>query len=274
MHLFAGTSAGGMIAALYSAGLSASDMEREALRLTDPRRLVSLLERALPRRGLMKVQRVTEYLSQWLGELDFHELRFPLSLVAVDLNSAQKVVISEGNVLDGVRATMALPGVFPPVKRDDQLLVDGALLDNLPGDVVRQMGADIVIAVDISTDEQVVEFYLSELRRRPLIPEALTSLLEVIWRSMLVITNEINNYCLQESPPDLLITPDIPPEVTTISGFDRVDEIIAAGERATEEALPQLRELLRAKQGVLASIAAWLGTKLRSGRAADAPPAP
>jgi len=247
IHLLAGTSMGGFIAAAYAAGLSASDLEEEAMRMSNPRQLIALLDRGLPRRGLLAGRKVMDYLAQWVGEVTFDQLRLPLALVAVDLNEGEKVVLREGSVVEAVRATIALPGLFAPVERGEQLLVDGGLLDNLPADVARQMGADVVVAVDVSTDERTVAFFAGELHRRRLVPEGLVNMFEVLWRSVTVMMGEINRYRLAEARPDVLIRPPIPPGVTVLTGLTRAAEIIAAGERAAEEALPRLRELLKSK---------------------------
>ncbi len=244
IHFLAGTSMGGVIAAGYAAGLSAHDLEEEALKMSSPRRLITLLDRSAPSRGLLQGQKVMEYLSQVLGEIAFDELRVPLALVAVDLNGEQKVVLRQGRVLDSVRATIAFPGVFAPVERDGQLLVDGGLLDNLPADVVRQMGADVVVAVDVSTGKESVTFFADRLYRRRFMPLGLVGIVEVLLRSLAVMMNEIERRCLEEASTDLLIRPTIPSEITAFTGFTRAGEIIACGEQAAEQSLPHLQGIL------------------------------
>ncbi len=240
----AGTSAGGLIGALYAAGISPQQIEAEALRMASPRRLLPFFNRALPFRGILSAQRVTEYLESFLDDLTFDQLRIPLAVVAVDLNSGQKVVLNEGRVVDAVRATTALPGLLSPVQREGQLLVDGGLLDNLPADVVRQMGAERVVAVDISTDETSLVSLTEELKRRPFVPESLAEMADVLWRSVAVMMRDVNRRSLEEAHPDLLIRPAIPTGVTVLTGLTRAAEVIAAGEEAARAALPRLKELL------------------------------
>jgi len=244
IDLLAGTSMGGIVAALYATGLSAREMQEVARRISSPRQLLTLVDRSLPRRGLLQGRKVVEYLAQWLGELTFDQLKIPLALVAADLNACQKVVLQEGSVLDAVRATIALPGLLAPLEREGQLLVDGGLMDNLPVDIVRQMGADVVIAVDIATDQAAVILFAEELHRHPLVPNGLVDTLEVLWRSVDYLTREVNRRVLEECPPDLLISPKIPAGVTAITGFTRAAETIAAGEKAAIDALPKIRALL------------------------------
>ena len=244
IDLVTGTSMGGVIAAIYATGASAREMEEAALHLSSPRHLLTLVDRTLPRRGLLQGHKVMDYLAQWLGEMTFDQLEIPLALVAVDLNSSQKVILQEGPVLDAVRATIALPGLLAPLERDEQLLVDGGLMDNLPVDIVRQMGASVVMAVDIATDQEAVILLAEELHRRRFMPDGIVSLMEVLWRSVEFLTREVNRRVEEEFPPDLLIRPSIPVGVTALTGFTRAAETIAAGEKAALEVLPEIRALL------------------------------
>jgi len=240
----AGTSMGGVIAAGYAAGLEPEFMEQEALRMGNLRRLLALADPSLPRRGLFKGQKVRQYLVGLLGDRTFDDLRLPLALVAVNLNTGQEVYLTQGQVVDAVRATTALPGVFRPVEWDGQLLVDGGLLDNLPADAARHMGADVVIAVDVSSDDRVVSHLTQTLHRYRYISNGLVDTVEVLWRSLGVMMAEIGRRRLAEAHPEVIIRPAIPPDVTVLTGFPRAAEIIAAGEEAAIEALPHVRALL------------------------------
>ena len=239
----AGTSMGGVIAAGYAAGLGVDFMEQEALHMGSFRRLLPLTDLSPLRRGLFEGRKVREYLVGHLGDRTFDDLRLPLALVAVDLNSGREVHLTQGPVVDGVRATTALPGVFTPVERDGQLLVDGGLLNNLPADAVRRMGADVVIAVDISSDGQVVSHLAQALHRHRYVPNGLVDTIEILWRSLGVMMAEISRRRLAEAHPEVIIRPAIPPDVTVLTGFPRAAEIIAAGEKAAQEALPRIRAM-------------------------------
>lgn len=247
IECLAGTSMGGIVGAVYAAGLSAEAIEAEALRMSRTRQLITLVDRSVLRRGLLSGQKVMDYLARWLGEMTFDDLRLPLALVAADLNSRRKVVLREGPVLEAVRATMALPGLFAPVERGDQLLVDGGIVDNLPADVVRDMGARHVVAVDISTDRQTVGFVARNLRQRRLVPDGLADMVDLLGRSLVFLTWEVNRRALEEAAPDLVIRPPVPPKVMPITGFSQAPEAIAAGERAAEEMMAGIWALLEGK---------------------------
>lgn len=240
----AGTSIGGIVAAGYASGLSPTFLEQETLRMANLRRLLTLADPSLPRRGFLEGQKVREYLMGHLGDRTFDDLRLPLTLVAADLNSGREVFLREGRLVDAIRATIALPGIFTPVERNGQLLVDGGLLDNLPADAARHMGADIVIAVDAAADASTMSSLVEALRQRRYVPNGLVDTVEVLYRSLGVMLVEITRRRLAEAQPEVIIRPAIPPGVTVLTGFSRAAEIIAAGEQAAIEALPRIQALL------------------------------
>jgi len=240
----AGTSMGGVIAAGYAAGLEPDFMEQEALRMGSLRRLLALADPSLLRRGLFEGRKVREYFAGHLGDRTFDDLRLPLALVAVDLNSGCEVVLREGRLVDAVRATTAIPGLFKPVEWDEHLLVDGGLLNNLPADAARGIGADVVIAVDVITDSDAMSSLIQMFQHRRYVPNGLADTVDVLYRSLGVMMAEIARRRLADAHPEVVIRPEIPPEVTTLTGFPRAAEIIAVGEQAAQEALPRIRALL------------------------------
>jgi NTE family protein len=141
----AGASAGSLVGAAYCAGVPVADLKRMALRL----RLQDISRISRPGLGFFNGQPLEDYVDRILGGRRFDELSIPFAAVAVDVMSGALVVLNEGPVAPAVRASCALPIVFTPVPRGDQLLVDGGVLNNVPVSVVRAMGADYVIAVDL-----------------------------------------------------------------------------------------------------------------------------
>ena len=141
----AGVSAGSVVGAVYCAGLDLDEIKRLALDL----HWKKLGRVTRPRLGFLNGTRLEEYLAEIIGHLRFEELEIPLATVAVDIVRGELVVLKEGPVALAVRASCALPGVFTPVERGEQMLVDGGVLNNLPVSVARDMGADYVIAVDL-----------------------------------------------------------------------------------------------------------------------------
>ena len=244
IDFLAGTSMGGVIAAAYASGLSADYIEQEALRMGRLRNLITLLDRTMPRRGLVEGQKVQEYLTTHLGNKTFNDMKIPLALVAVDLISGQEVVLNSGSVVDAVRATVSLPGVFAPFRLGDYLLVDGGVLNNLPADVVRRMGADVVIAVNVSAGPNGLSRLL-EAEQQGLALTQFPLIIETLRRTVGIMEEQILAQKLREADPEVLIHPPLDDSITLFNGFPRAEEIIAIGERAAWEAIPRIQETLQ-----------------------------
>jgi NTE family protein len=234
---------GGLIGAAYAIGLSPQDLEAEALRLSHFRELIKLIDWKPGRRGLPG-KRLYNYLADRLGDIiTFADLSLPLALIAVDLISGQEVVLKEGRVVEAMRATMSLPSVFDPVEINGYQLVDGGLLNNVPADVARQLGAEIVIAVDVMPNfspNKPGEPPLIE----PILPPGFMPIPLALWQKEQIMVSALTEARLKQAKPDLILRPDIPKGVTSLFGFSRTADIIAAGEAATDAALPRLHQLV------------------------------
>lgn len=205
IDLIVGTSAGGAVAVLYAAGVGLDEI-REVFRSTDLRRIF------VPdptRTGLVGQKRREEILTRLLGDRTFADLPIPCAVTATDLVSGRLVLINEGSLVPAVLATTALPSIFPPVLIDDQALVDGGVLNNVPVDVAKQMGADKVIAVELN--DAVAEFSLAPaevanpLARLMLAPQQFT----IANRALSLLVNHATALQLREHPPELLISPNV-----------------------------------------------------------------
>ncbi|MFQ6059107.1 MAG: patatin-like phospholipase family protein [Anaerolineae bacterium] len=244
IDFLAGTSMGGVVAAGYAAGLSPEFMEQEALRMGRLRKLVGLFDLALPKAGLVEGRKIEAYLAQHLGEMTFDDLRIPLALVAVDLVTGEEVVLRSGSVIEAVRATISLPGIFAPFRKDGYLLIDGGVLNPLPADVVRHIGADVVIAVNVAIAlEGLPRLLEAEEQGLPLTQIPL--IIETLHRTVGIMENRISAQKLQEARPEVLIRPTIDNSITLFTGFHRAAECIAAGEEAATVALPEIKSALR-----------------------------
>ncbi|HEY8444191.1 MAG TPA: patatin-like phospholipase family protein [Clostridia bacterium] len=141
----AGTSAGSIVGALYCAGANSQDLINIAHEL-DPRSIRSAL--SLPP---IDTARLENILKKYLGDMTFQELKIPFIAVAVDLKEASQVLLQQGSVAKAVSASCAVPFFFRPVIMNNMHLVDGGLLNSVPCDVARVMGADRVVAVDVNS---------------------------------------------------------------------------------------------------------------------------
>jgi NTE family protein len=245
--VIAGTSMGGLIGGAYAAGFSGRAIEREVMELASASRLIQFADRIPSLRALFSGRRFEGYLARRIGaELTFADLRRPLAISTVDLNTGREVVLHEGPVVPALRATMSIPGVFAAVERGGRRLVDGGILNNVPTDHARALGADVVLAVD------VLPYFSNDPEDRFAPPEAASPMelplapigLKDVWEAAFVTVAALTAYNLHRAPPDLLIRPEFRPNITLLTGYTRAEESILAGAFAMNAALPELRRLL------------------------------
>ena len=249
IDLLAGTSMGGLIGALYAAGISPAEVEEEAIRRGRKRSLARLLDLQPSPSGLVKGKRISEELAMHLGlGLNFRDLKLPLALMTVDLRSGQEVVLREGSVIEAVRATISLPGFFVPVDLDGHRLVDGGVLNNVPVDVAKEMGAEVVFAVDVLPD-----FSQNQPGQQPRVHGLQTPLLprpaRGLWHVQLIMLSALTEFRLKETPPQVIIRPQLPVDMDVLFGFERSAEAVAAGEIAARAALTDIWNCLPGKAG-------------------------
>lgn len=148
IDMIAGSSIGAVVGALYSVG--AMKQYRSDLLKLDWKEMLSLVDPVFPRIGLIAGRKLRKFLSRYIPEsAKLEELPVPLSVVATDYRTGLPVVFTTGNVLDALRASIAIPGVFTPVKYGDSLLIDGGVSNPLPLDVLKRMNAGLTIAVNL-----------------------------------------------------------------------------------------------------------------------------
>lgn len=232
--LVAGTSSGALMGLAYCGGWR-PDAALEALeRALTPARLF----RALP--GGLRWYLWSNYrraawdamLRPYLGEKRLEQLPVPLSVLAVDLIQGTQVVRDRGDAIHAVLESINLPYLSRPILRDQMALVDGGVLNNLPGDILPERGADLVVGVDV-VSKLPPDFGGPLGRKRPGILETLLRVTEV---------QAFGTSALRANSIDLLITPDT--SAYPFADFSRAKELGEAGERAAQDALPQLKQLL------------------------------
>ena len=140
-----GCSMGSVVGAVYAAGLSPSDMWSAVEKL----RMLDLITPSRRRGGLFGTKKMRQQLSKYIGDITFDELKTPFHCIAVDMCTQSIVEFSEGSVLDAVVASSSIPAVFHPLDKDGMRLIDGCVLERVPVKRVKDMGADVVVAVDV-----------------------------------------------------------------------------------------------------------------------------
>jgi NTE family protein len=241
----AGASMGGLIGAAYAAGFPVRAIESEVLNLSRRSRLLKFADWVPTLQALFSGKRFAMYLDGVMGaELTFADLRRPLALAASDLNTGREVVLTSGSVVTAMRATMSIPGVFAPVEIDGYRLADGGILNNVPADLARELGADVVLAVDVLPffrENRLDEQPRVEPLEIPLMPPGVRD----VWQATFVAIAALTECNLKRSQPDVVVRPALPVDVTLLAGFTRAESLITAGEQAMRAALPRLREAMK-----------------------------
>jgi len=146
----AGTSIGALVGAIYASG-NIESLEEIVLQL-DWKQIASFLDVVIPKSGLIDGNRISEFIRTHVGAKNIEDLPLPFCAVSTDLITGNEVVIKDGDIIEAVRASISVPGIFTPVRKGDMILIDGSLVNPVPVSVVREMGADLVIAVDLNHD--------------------------------------------------------------------------------------------------------------------------
>lgn len=152
VDVIAGASIGALIGGLWGAGYSSDDLEHITRSIRGPQaflKLIGFRDLALGHRGLLKGQKVTEFLRSYLGDRTFQDLAVPVKIVAVNLQTAQEIVFEAGRVVDAIRASISIPGIFHPFFYKGSHLIDGGVIDPLPVRVLTNMGVKKIIAVNV-----------------------------------------------------------------------------------------------------------------------------
>ncbi|MGD9676101.1 MAG: patatin-like phospholipase family protein [Candidatus Bipolaricaulia bacterium] len=263
----AGSSIGALVGAALAVGVPIEDVEREWL-ATDVHKILRSFLPTFPHAGLSSGTELRRMLAALLGNTEIQELPIPFAAVACDIDTGEAVVLREGSLVDAVRASTAIPGLFRPVRWGDRILVDGGLVDPVPVGSCRSLGADVVIAVDITPRpvpttsrgrgvwERIGDSLHGALAHRAWVPGSLTELLEhglrerperplpglysILNQSISIMGQEVLRQKLILDPPDILIQPRLS---LTIMSYLRAQDGIVAGEQAAEEALPEIRRV-------------------------------
>jgi NTE family protein len=267
VDILCGTSMGALVGGVFLGGRL--DELEEWARELNKFRLTRLFDFQFGHGGLIGGRRIVEMFHPDLRERTIESLGRPFACVATELGTGHEVWLQKGSLIEAMRASYALPGIFSPVSVDGRWLLDGALVNPIPVSVCRALGARLVIAVNLNTgafgegvagpeegtdlaEDQVPEggangaigsSFLHQLFSRS---NSGPSLLTVMESALNIMQDRLTRSRLAGEPPDVMIAPRV--AQIGLLQFDRAGEAIAAGERAAEEALPAIEDALRRLQ--------------------------
>jgi NTE family protein len=216
-----GTSAGSVVGALYASGMSGFELQNVALQMEEN----MVADWTLPNRGVLKGEALQDFINQKVKHLTIQKLLKPMGVVATDLQSGEMVLFRRGDTGTAVRASSAVPGMFQPVEINGRDYVDGGLTSPVPAQAARSMGADFVIAVDISN-----------VGRR----DKLTGTLDVLLQTFAIMGHAISHHELEDA--DIVIRPKTAGVSST--DFEGRHLAILEGEKAAAAIMPELKARL------------------------------
>ena len=238
-HCITGTSIGAVIGALYAAGLtgkqirervqqrviSRGDSFKQVLKKKEAFKTLEFFDWSFKATGLFKGDKFLEFLYESMGVARFEDLEIPLSIVTSDFWTAEQIVLTSGELLPAVKASMGLPGVFTPVEREGRVLVDGGGVNPLPHDLLQE--CDLVVAIDVLG---------SGTRKNGKVP----NIFRAVVGMFNIMQHTIVAQKLRLSPPDIYIKPAI--QRVDMLEFHKADRIFKEAEPACLDLRRQLEE--------------------------------
>ncbi|HTY98816.1 MAG TPA: patatin-like phospholipase family protein [Rhodocyclaceae bacterium] len=224
--IIVGTSAGSVVGSLYASGINGFDLQKIALQLDE----AQVGDWSMPDRGVFKGEALQNFINRQVGNRPLEKLDRLFAVVATDLKTGEAVVFRTGNTGMAVRASSSVPGVFQPVAINGREYVDGGLVSPIPVRVARSLGADLVIAVDISARPQTGKT---------------ENTVGVLLQTFAIMGQTIGRYELKEA--DVVIRPQLSEVAAT--DFQGRNLAVLEGERAAQAALPEIRRRLAGLAG-------------------------
>lgn len=225
IEMISGTSMGAVVGAAYAAGSDLEFMGKLAANINHS----MIMDMNLPRVGLLKGQRALDIIRLLTHNKSFDQLDIPFAAVATDIQKGEPVVFRDGDVAQAVRASISIPGIFNPVRIDNRILVDGAVTERLPVGILKEMGADIIIGVDVKLKSQDKKDKVK-----------IGNIYDIIIQSIEILETRACRPSIELA--DCIITPDTSAITTTDFGKGR--ECVEIGRLAAEEKIGEIKELL------------------------------
>lgn len=222
IHMIVGTSVGSAVGSLYAYGMDAFSLQKLAISVNQGDVIDPLI---VPSNGFIKGEKLEEFINKSVNYTSMEKLKIPFYAVATDLEKGQEIVFGKGNTGTAVRASCSIPGIFRPVKISDKIYVDGGIISPIAVEAARRFGADIVIAVDVSSGIERTQ------------PEGT---METILQSINIMYSRLGS--IQLSQADVVIKPKV--GHISAADFSKKHEAFLEGEKATIEALPQIMAII------------------------------
>lgn len=241
IDMVAGTSAGAAIGALFTQGKSAREINSLA-RSWDWKQKAQIMDPALPKSGFIAGKRVKKFLKTIIGDINFSELRMPFACVATDIMTGEEVIIDQGSVLEAVRASISMPIIFTVVKWQGRYLVDGGLVDPVPVSVLKDMGAEFIIAINVTPRMYTRQkrIYICKNNTEEVSANKEPNILNIIMKISGIANSQIVEASLEGA--NVIIEPRL--TGIGLGDFNHIEECILEGGYAAIDAIPEIKRQL------------------------------
>jgi NTE family protein len=255
-----GTSMGAIVGGVYALGKL--EEYKKWLFTLDKRKVFSLVDFTLSSQGLIKGDKVFKKMKEFISDANIEDLQINYAAVATDILNRKEVVFTQGSIYSAIRASVAIPTVFTPVKTENGLLVDGGVLNNIPISHAKRTANDMLIAVDVNANipmkkssesikentvkqsvyqNKVLDFY-SHLRKvHPKNHEEHLSYFNLISKTISLMTHRISQLSLENYSPDLLI--EVSHDSCSMYDFYKAEEMVETGRNAAKESLKEYEKI-------------------------------
>lgn len=272
VDFISGTSIGALMGAMYASGITGEEIEEIALNI-DIKKTLALFTPTVSYSGLIDGQRVIKFVESVIGRQNIEDLPIPFSAVSSDILTGEEVVITKGSLLDAIRASISIPGIFTPVKYNERFLVDGGLVNPVPVSTLINSDVDTIIAVNVlSASKKNSQIYIEMEGKKRKLPmqkvdskiintrlgnfayslkpvvrfnnfmkekKSAPNVFDVLLQSIAIAEYQVAALQLAKNKPNFLITPSV--GFVNPLEFFRAKEAISEGEKAFTATLPYLK---------------------------------
>ncbi len=245
VNYIAGTSIGALIGGFFATGkieiieyILSQITWKDVMKYFDP---------VIPKRGLFEGKKVVKLLKSVLKDMKFTDTQIPYIAVATNLLTGKEIDINKGKIVDAIRASIAIPGIITPAKWNRKYLMDGGVVNPLPVDVVKKMGADIVIAVDLNhsyiQNRRYAKGYQKMGKIAGWVMPSRPNILDIAESSIFMLQDQLTKKNLEKHEPNYLIRPQI--GQTSVFDFHKAKKLIAEGYKQGKKIIPKLKKELK-----------------------------
>lgn len=231
-----GTSIGAFIGAVYANG-NIEELIDDSFRIK-LKDLPTLIRPSISKKGFFSGQQIRRLLSKFIQAKNIEQLKTPLAIVSTEINNTELVTFTRGSISNAVWASMSIPGILTPFIEDNKMYVDGGFLEPVPVKAVRDLGAEIVVAIDLITFAAKRQF--ASINSQPEKQFSSKNVFDIIQRSSIITQSRLTEISFEKSAPDVIIRPDVS-EINTLD-FHKSKTGMQKGIEAFNESIPQLKK--------------------------------